>query len=77
MFKSFESKAGQMLYARQRQDKESQKTNDAKAPLSLQGRLSGLTAKPNLMQTLKDRTAQKDAAPKMPVKQAVRQGESR
>ena len=77
MFKSFESKAGQMLYARQRQDKESQKTNDAKAPLSLQGRLSGLTAKPNLMQTLKDRTAQNKTAAHPQTNQRMHNGESR
>lgn len=77
MFKSFEAKAGQMLYTRQQRDKESQKTNDAKTPLSLQDRLSGLTAKPNLMQTLKDRTPQKGAAQQTPVQQAARHGESR
>ena len=44
---------------------------------SLQDKLNQMSHKPNLMQTLQSRTAQKDAAPKMPVKQAVRQGESR
>ena len=44
---------------------------------SLQGKLNQMSHKPNLMQTLQSKTAQKDAAPKMPVKQAVRQGESR
>ena len=77
MFKSFEAKAGQMLYARQRQDKESQKTNDAKAPLSLQDRLNGLTAKPNLMQTLKDRTPQNKTAAHPQTNQRMHNGESR
>ena len=44
---------------------------------SLQDKLNQMSHKPNLMQTLQSKTAQKDAAPKMPVKQAVRQGESR
>ena len=44
---------------------------------SLQGKLNQMSHKPNLMQTLQSKTVQKDAAPKMPVKQAVRQGESR
>ena len=44
---------------------------------SLQGKLNQMSHKPNLMQTLQSKTVQKDAAPKIPVKQAVRQGESR
>ena len=44
---------------------------------SLQGKLNQMSHKPNLMQTLQSKTAQKDAAPKIPAKQAVRQGESR
>ena len=44
---------------------------------SLQGKLNQMSHKPNLMQTLQSKTVQKDAAPKIPAKQAVRQGESR
>ena len=44
---------------------------------SLQGKLNQMSHKPNLMQTLQSKTVQKDAAPKMPQKLAVRQGESR
>ena len=44
---------------------------------SLQGKLNQMSHKPNLMQTLQSKTVQKDAAPKIPAKQAVRQGEFR
>ena len=44
---------------------------------SLQGKLNQMSHKPNLMQTLQSKTEQKDVAPKMPVEQAGRQGESR
>ena len=46
---------------------------------SLQDKLKQMSdkPKPNLMQTLQSKTVQKDAAPKIPAKQAVRQGESR
>ena len=44
---------------------------------SLQDKLNQMSHKPNLMQTLQAKTVQKDAAPKIPAKQAVRQGESR
>ena len=44
---------------------------------SLQSKLNQMSHKPNLMQTLQSKTVQKDAAPKIPAKQAVRQGESR
>ena len=44
---------------------------------SLQDKLNQMSHKPNLMQTLQSRTVQNATAPKIPVKQAVRQGESR
>ena len=66
MFKSFESKAGQMLYARQRRDKEAQKPNAEKAPLSLQGRLNDAARKQPANNALQ-----------MQKNQRMRKGESR
>ncbi len=44
---------------------------------SLQDKLTAMTHKPNLMQTLQKQTASKQTAPQTPVRQDIRKGESR